>query len=231
MLKLIFLLSVISFAALADEAPEPVGFYSAGTLRNGVSLPNGGPGYMKLFVARNRGFGTQEILDMIIRASAAMNEQFPNLDRLQVGDVSKDGGGLISEIHNSHQNGLDVDLTYYRLNHIEQLPSDINGFTEKMVIRKRLSKNFDTARNFEFLKTLHKVAKVQRVFMDPVIKKEFCRYARLNNELISAVEVLRSMRPYPNHDDHMHVRLRCPEGARECVAQEDPPPGNGCNAI
>lgn len=228
---MMILLPILLLSSLTFAASEPVGYYSAGTLKNAVELPVAGPGYMKLFKERNRAWGTQEMIDMIIGAGDHMNTMYPETDRMQIGDISKEEGGLLSDLHNSHQNGLDVDLTYYRVNKVEQLPTQINGFVENMVVRKRLSKNFDTARNWEFMKTLHKIARVQRIFMDPVIKKEFCRFARLNNELISQVEVLRSFRPYPNHDDHMHVRLRCPPEAVECVTQEDPPPGNGCNAI
>ena len=32
------------------------------------------------------------------------------------------------------------------------------------------------------------------------------------------------------HDDHFHVRLRCPTGDAECQVQEPIPPGDGCGA-
>jgi penicillin-insensitive murein endopeptidase len=223
--------SVFAEEYSADRAdrPEPIGFYSDGSLRNGVRLPDEGPGFMKLFLERNRNYGTQEILDLITKTTAAMDKKFPNTDRLQVGDVAKEGGGLMSDLHASHQNGLDVDVTYYRRNHVEQDIAHTNGFAEVMVIKDtRISKNFDTGRIWEFLKKLHQNGRVQRIFMDPVIKKELCRYATLLNETKQYTEVLRSLRPYPGHQDHMHIRLRCPTDAKECRAQEEVPPGTGC---
>lgn len=228
-MKLLLLPLLVTTMALASDVPsEPVGFYSNGSLRNGVELPVAGPGYIRLFVHRNRGWGSQEMIDLIVNTSAGMNQKYPNMDRLQVGDISQQGGGPVTDLHSSHQNGLDVDLTFYRKNKVEQLQSQINGFQENMVVRGRLSKNFDTERNWEFMKQIHAQGQVQRVFVDPVIKKELCRFARQKNELYRHDEVLRSIRPLGNHHDHMHVRLKCPKSAADCVAQEEPPVGTGC---
>lgn len=224
------ILFILSLPAISEEySSEPIGYYSQGTLSNGVNLPVSGPGFMRLFLARNRGWGTQETTQMIIKSSADMNRSFPGLDRLQIGDISQEGGGAVTDLHSSHQNGQDADLTYYRKNRIEQAPSYTNGFSENMVINNRLSKNFDTARNWELMKRLHAHAEVQRIFVDPVIKKELCRFARTKNELVRYEEILRSLRPLGNHGDHLHVRLKCPRDARECVSQEDPPVGTGCS--
>ncbi len=228
-MKTALLVLVLSLSSFAQELPtEPIGYYSDGSLRHGQRLPDQGPGFMKLFLDRNRSFGAAEMINMITKATAGLNEAFPNLDRLQIGDIAKEGGGKVSDLHTSHQNGLDVDVTYFRLNHKEQAPEHITGFSETMVTGGRISKNFDTPRVWEFLKKLHENGQVQRIFMDPVIKKEICRLARLKKEVVSFEEVLRSLRPYPGHADHMHIRLRCPLEAKECRAQEDPPAGSGC---
>lgn len=221
--------SLSGFAS--DAASEPVGYYSNGSIRNAVKLPDAGPGYMKLFLQRDRAWGTQQMIDTLVNSAGAMDKKFPDADRLQVGDVSKREGGQVSDLHNSHQNGLDADVTYYRLNKVEQRPSHTNGFAEDMVVNKRLSKNFDGARNWEFIKRLHESGEVQRIFVDPLIKKELCRQARLKRELVRFDDLLRSLRPYPNHSDHMHIRLKCPADARDCTSQEDPPPGTGCSGL
>lgn len=223
-----FILLVLSIPALASEA---VGYYSNGSIIDAVRLPDSGPGFMKLFLKRDRAWGTQEMIDMLVKSSAAMNKNFPGMDRLQVGDVSKKEGGEVSDLHSSHQNGLDADLTYYRVNRIEQRLTHIAGFSENMVINNRISKNFDTARNWEFIKKLHEAGDVQRIFVDPLIKKEICRFARMKKELVRFDEALKSLRPYANHADHMHVRIRCPKNARDCVTQEDPPAGTGCSGL
>lgn len=225
-MNILFLL-LLAVSAFAEDS-GPVGYYSNGTMRNGVELPVAGPGFMKLFTHRKRAWGTKEMISLITNSSGEMFRRYPNFDRLQVGDISQEGGGPVTDLHSSHQNGLDVDLTYYRKNRIEQPVSHTNGFSENMVVRGRLSKNFDGPRNWEFFKALHAAGDVQRIFVDPAIKTEMCRLARRENELYRFEEVLRSLRPYPNHGDHMHVRLRCPPDALECTSQEDPPSGSGC---
>ncbi len=231
-MKTLVVLFILGFnlTASADYSDsDPIGYYSEGILKNGVRLPDQGPGFMKLFLHRNRAWGTREMVDAITKTTLQMDRLFPRFDRLQVGDISQEGGGPVTDLHSSHQHGLDVDLTYYRINKIEQSPTEIKGFEELMVIRGKISKNFDSARNWKFLKELHKHGQVQRIFVDPVIKKEICRYARLLKESALFLEVLRSLRPYPNHQEHMHVRLKCPTEAKECRLQEDPPAGSGCN--
>jgi penicillin-insensitive murein endopeptidase len=225
----VLVLTLTFFARAEYLDSDPIGYYSEGILKNGIRLPDEGPGYMKLFLHRNRAWGTLEMITAIIKTAQEMDKQFPKSDRLQVGDISQEGGGDVSDLHSSHQNGLDVDLTYYRKNKIEQPQSHTNGFKELMVIGGRISANFDSARNWKFLKELHKNGQVQRIFVDPVIKKEICRYARSIKESAAFLEVLRSIRPYPNHQEHMHVRLRCPPDARECRTQEDTPAGSGCH--
>jgi penicillin-insensitive murein DD-endopeptidase len=96
------------------------------------------------------------------------------------------------------------------------------------VIKGRLSKNFDHQRNWMLMKKFHEHAEVQRIFVDGVIKRALCEYAHRIGEGLTHQHVLRSLRPYVNHAHHLHVRIRCPGHATNCVAQEDPPEGSGC---
>lgn len=226
-MKILVLILMLSNLAWSQENSTPVGFYSKGSILNSWELTPEGDGYMRLFLLRDRGYGSRELVTMIAGAGADMHKISAGRDRLQVGDLGALNGGVISR-HGSHQNGLDVDLTYYRVNGIEQNQNQINGFAEVFVKNKKLSKNFDIERNWELLKALHRHGKVQRIFVDEVIKKELCRFAKKSRDLDSNVEVLRSLRPYPNHADHMHVRLACPVNTPECVPQEETPVGAGC---
>ncbi len=218
---------VLSALTFAQRSPEPRGYYSNGHLLLARELPLEGDGYMRLFLHRDRGWGTQEMIDLLQRTAFMMNQRFPMRDRLQTGDLSAMTGGQITR-HNSHQNGLDVDLTYYRTNGMEQLPDIFDGFVEDMVLNGKISPNFDHERNWELMKTLHRHGGVQRIFVDQVIKNELCAYARALGEHDSEAEVLRSLRHQTNHVHHLHVRLRCPVKAPQCVPQEDPPLGSGC---
>jgi penicillin-insensitive murein endopeptidase len=42
---------------------------------------------------------------------------------------------------------------------------------------------------------------------------------------------LRKVRPWWGHDEHMHVRLRCPSGSPECDNQAALPEGDGCDRL
>jgi penicillin-insensitive murein endopeptidase len=225
-IKSLFVAVTVSLNASAFTS-SPIGSYSNGSIQNSVNLPEEGNGFMRLFVDRNRGWGSKELVSMIIETSSEINQLFPDKDRLQVGDLGAQTGGQISR-HGSHQNGLDVDLTYYRNNEREQGAEHTNGFTELMVKDGKLSKNFDIPRNWELMKTLHKHGKIQRIFVDAVIKTELCKYSKRVEDYRDYSEVLRSLRPYQNHADHLHVRLYCPPEAQECVAQEEVPVGPGC---
>ena len=202
------------------------GFYSRdGRLQEAAQLPEVGVGFVKLFLPRDRAFGSTDLVGLIQEVAAALREVFPVGSRLQVGDLSAERGGKIS-LHSSHQNGLDVDLRFFGVDGREQDPSLVNGFDERFVRGGRVTDNFDREQNWELVSHLVGSGKVQRIFIDPAIKREFCRRAGTSSEVD---EVLRRLRPYPNHDDHIHVRLYCPAGNPRCVSQAEVEAGTGCS--
>lgn len=210
---------------------QAVGFYSDGTLTHPSELASQGYGFLKLFLPRDRAYGSEELLNLIRFAASGMRLSHPRGERLQVGDISQREGGRISG-HASHQNGLDADIVYYRLDHREQDPQHVNGFEESFVLNnERLSPNFDLARNWRVIQTLVGSGQVNRIFVDPVIKRELCRYAREKGQYSEASEPLRRLRPYEGHQDHFHLRIQCPASSPRCKAQEPPPEGNGCSEV
>ena len=62
------------------------------------------------------------------------------------------------------------------------------------------------------------------IYENPGIKKILCDRAGGDRSWLSKI------RPWYGHDDHMHVRLHCPRGARGCLAQKPTPAGDGCGA-
>jgi penicillin-insensitive murein endopeptidase len=57
-----------------------------------------------------------------------------------------------------------------------------------------------------------------------VIKREACRVAGRDRAWLNKVI------PWYGHDDHMHVRIRCPDDSPQCRHQAPIPPGDGCGA-
>ena len=208
---------------------EPRGTANHGTLENGECLEAQGEGYMQLFRDVDHIWGTHEMITMLKETASEMNQKFPNRgDRLQIEDISAKNGGYI-EHHGSHETGQDVDLGYFKNDGIEHDPRRTGSkYATPMVEGGRVSSNFDVERNWALVKTLHKHGNVQKIFMDTALKNQLCSYARSHNDYSSNINVLRSIRFVENHEDHMHVRLRCPPNARQCRNLPESPAGSGC---
>lgn len=203
------------------------GFYSNGSLAQPEVLSLEGIGFLKLHRWRNRAYGSLDLVEILERVAAEMVRLFKDGERLQVGDLSAEKGGLISG-HASHQNGLDVDLIFLRVNRFEQDPEKTDGMPELFVVKGEVTPNFDTPRNWELIKTLVGSQRVGRIFVDQAIKDHLCSHALKTGEFQSHSETLRRLRPYPNHDNHLHLRITCPKNSPDCKEQEPPPVGSGC---
>lgn len=216
----------ISFAAVE----QAVNFYTKGNLINPSSLSNSDQdsGILKIFQPRHRNYGSFELISMIRTVAQEIAQKYPSRERLQIGDVANLKGGSIGS-HKSHQNGLDADVVYFRKNNQEQDPQWIGKYVEKFVKNGKLSPNFDTERNWAFLEKLTSFPQVQRIFVDINIKKNLCALYASSKDL-STQRILRTLRPAPLHDDHMHIRIACPPGSIHCIPQPLPPEGNGCSS-
>ena len=78
--------------------------------------------------------------------------------------------------------------------------------------------------HFELLRLAASDPRVARIFVHPVIKQALCEQDWPDRTF------LRTVRPWYGHEDHMHVRLHCPSGSTDCVAQAPPAAGDGCGA-
>ena len=64
---------------------------------------------------------------------------------------------------------------------------------------------------------------VERVFVNPAIKKKLCDTWTGDRSLLGKV------RPIYGHDEHFHIRMQCPPGASGCKAQAPVASGDGCD--
>lgn len=222
---LFFFCSNFAFSSDSVDETRAIGSYANGSLVGAMSLPNEETGFLKLFLPRNRGFGTKILQDTLLTLSRKNLDRFPDTERLQIGDLGAEFGGAITG-HASHQNGLDADVAYLRINRMEQDPMVTTGFLESFVTQNGVTSNFDSFRNEWLLRTLIGTGLVNRIFVDEMIKRHYCQ--KLQNDSQS-VEFLRRLRPWPNHHHHFHVRLICPSNSPQCIAQDPPPAGNGCD--
>lgn len=206
----------------------PIGFNNEGTLVDAVALPEAGEGYIHMYRESERFWGTSQLIKLIEETAADMESKYPGRDRLQIEDLSQKDGGDITG-HASHENGLDADIGYYKTDGIEHDPTLKNQkYANPMVVKAKVIPNFDVERNWELMKSLHRHGDVQKIFVDGLLKKSMCNYAKKMGEYSDNKLVLRSLRHQANHQDHLHVRLRCPKEAKKCKNLPEMPNEIGC---
>jgi len=221
----LFIFMFLSFGLSASEA---VGYYTRGSVKNSVAVYDYSSSHMvKLYNKRGQNYGTKEVMLALSGLSDYMKSNYPTIEKMQIGDIAAHKGGRIKR-HKSHQNGLDADAVYYRVNEYQQ-PVDFPEWKEDFVKNGKLTKNFHIERNWEAFKYLVNNHNVGRIFVDGVIKKAMCNYSKSIGEYSQEKEVLRRLRPENSvHMHHFHLRLKCPSGNRKCRKQREPSKGSGC---
>jgi murein endopeptidase len=172
-----------------------VGLPDAGRLERGVKLPFGGRAYFTWDPIQrespNRGWrrwGTDRLVRTTLRVVREFAAAHPAAPRIGIGDLSRPHGGDFGPRyglpgHASHQNGLDVDLYYPRLDRRERAP----------LVPDQIDRELSQDLVDRFVR-----AGAERVFVGP----------STGLDGPSGVVV-----PLVNHDNHLHVRLPPPGGA------------------
>jgi len=211
----------------APLAPQPVGYYARGCLAGAVALPPDGPEWQAMRLSRNRYWGTPELVAFVKKLTRDTKAQ-DGWPGLLVGDLGQPRGGPTPTDHSSHQNGLDVDIWFAPM----PTPRLSAGEREVMPLQSVLvpGSNYEVDM-MRFPQGLERVLRraasypeVQRILVNPGVKKILCERAGRDRAWLSKI------RPWYGHDEHMHVRLVCPPGARGCRAQKPPPSDDGCGA-
>jgi penicillin-insensitive murein endopeptidase len=212
----------------APGQARAIGTYAAGCLQGAAVLPASGPGFVLIHPGRRRGFGHPALISFVRRLSATARRQ--RLGLLLVGDLSQARGGPTPSGHRSHQTGLDVDLGY-------AAPSGFSGTTLTVQQREAVvwpavvdlgTHKFTplwTERVRRLLQTAAQDPAVDRIFVNPAIKRQLCA------EGPRQALWLARLRPWWGHHDHFHVRLTCPADSPDCQAQEPLPAGDDCAAV
>jgi murein endopeptidase len=165
----------------------PLGTPGNGRLVRGVRLPAEGKEFFTwdpvLHRRPNRAWrrwGTDRLVRVVLRVVREFSRAHPGAARVGVGDLSRPSGGYFGPKHATHQNGLDADLYYPRLDRRERPPVRVEQ------IDLRLAQ--DLVDRFV-------AAGAELVYVGP------------NTSLTGPPEVVV---PLWNHDNHLHVRIRFP---------------------
>ena len=202
--------------------PAPIGFYTAGCLQGAEALPLDGTGYAVMHPSRNRFYGHPALVRYL--TDLAQRTHAENRKLLLIGDLGLPRGGPMLTGHDSHQNGLDADVWLTtRANRPTAAERETLRAPSFVIGRKTLKPTFGAAQA-RLLAVAADRPEINRIFVSPAIKRYMCRN-------FSTAPWLYRLRAWWGHDDHFHVRLKCPGGESQCREQDALDPGNnGCGA-
>lgn len=231
-MKNLILLLILIVITARSNASEAIGFYNSGKLQEADNILEQAPSALKLLRPRKRWFATSEMASLIESIAVEMRAEYPESEPLQIGDVAAINGGKIAG-HKSHQNGLDADIVYYRVDQKTQNPN-LSRWEIDFVNNSKLSANFHSERNWTLFTKLIETKQVGRIFVDKAIKKHYCQkrselYKEQDKVLVD--EILRRLRPEALHSTHLHLRINCPKKDLNCEKQPEPAKGNGCAEV
>lgn len=207
------------------QEPAAYGGYAKGCLAGAVQLPETGPTWQAMRLSRNRNWGHPETIAFIQRLSAKAARRI-GWKGLYIGDMSQPRGGPMLTGHRSHQIGLDVDIWMLppkRLNLSRAERESLSSISMRRDRGAYVNSSW-TKQHMRILRDAARDPAVARIFVFPGAKVQMCKDATGDRRW------LRKIRPWWGHHYHFHVRLKCPKGARGCVDQAPPPPGDGCDA-
>jgi penicillin-insensitive murein endopeptidase len=204
-------------------APLVLGRHGLGCLGGAEAMPESGPGFQVVRLSRNRFWGHPALVatlrDLGARAQAA------GLPLLWYGDLGQPRGGPMPWGHSSHQIGLDADIWFDLRPKPALTPAQRERIEVASLVRPD-GLDIDPAQfsraHVALLRLAAEHPAVDRLFVNPAIKQAICRQQ-------PQAAWLRKLRPWRGHDEHFHIRLRCPPGQAECHDQAPVPAGNGCD--
>jgi murein endopeptidase len=187
-------------AATTPAAPVPTGPSRAiglpwhGRLVNGVELPEvttdwltWDPVLKQIPNRPERRWGTAKLIRTLREVLAAWHAAHPELPQVLIGDLSRPQGGVFDQRygglgHASHQNGLDADVYYPRLDH-RLLAAYKPALVDRAVAQDLVNRFVAAGVQFVFVGTRVGLTGPKKI-----------------------VEVI------AHHNDHMHVRIFPPRG-------------------
>ena len=204
---------------------RPIGFYAKGCQSGAVALPVTGPAWQVIRLSRNRNWGQPQLVALLEDLGTKAKAE-DGWNGLLVGDMSMPRGGPMPSGHASHQIGLDADIWFRPMP--DHVMTDKEREDIKPVVlaptRHGVDKSVWSESVARLLKRAASYPNVERIFVNPPIKAELCKWATGDRSWLSKV------RPYDNHNYHFHLRMACPPGASTCKPQPEPTPkdGTGC---
>jgi penicillin-insensitive murein endopeptidase len=211
-----------SKSAPTSHAATPIGGHSRGCIAGAAQLPESGPTWQAMRLSRNHHWGHPETLRFIVDLSASATSL--GWRGLYVGDIGQARGGPVRG-HASHQSGLDVDIWFTPATRLDLSRTDrerLSAINVRSQDQRSLNGRWTPAHD-RLMELAARDDRVERIFVTAPIKLRLCATAPARDRAWLA-----KIRPWWGHNDHFHVRLKCPGGAPGCVDPDPIPAGDGC---
>jgi len=203
-----------------------IGYYPRGCLQGGVELPVNGPNWQVMRVERNRNWGHPELIHFLEKF-APLASKATGWKGVLIGDMAQPRGGPLPFGHLSHQIGLDVDIWFMPMPDHRLTTEERNTVSASNLVAsdwKHVNSNWSPA-DEAFIRTAAEQPEVERVLVNAAIKKKLCEMEGKQHW-----SWMDKVRPWYGHNDHIHVRLKCPADSPHCRKQSPVPGGDGCEA-
>ena len=175
--------------------------------------------------SRNRNWGHPDLVKLIERLANEANQN-DGWNGLLVGDIAQPRGGPMTSGHASHQIGLDADVWLTPMPNPPLSDSERESKIPRLVTKSRslIDSTVWTDAHARLIKRTASYSEVARIFVNPAIKAQLCRWATGDRSWLAKV------RPYYGHNFHFHIRMKCPAGYAGCKNQAPAAPedGTGC---
>jgi len=146
-----------------------------GRLLNGLALPAGGPDWIALKPPSHR-WTTDRMLAYLLAVLRDFRLANPGVPQVMIGDLSRRSGGRFRG-HASHQNGLDADVYYPRLDRTLQAPGRV-AHVDRALAQDLVNRFVAAGAQFAFV-----------------------------GRSLGLVGPRSVVQAIPNHNDHVHVRI------------------------
>jgi len=207
-------------------AARVIGYYTNGCIAGAKALPINGDTWQVMRLSRHRNWGHPNLIKFLERFAAKV----PKLGwghGLLVGDMAQPRGGPMLTGHWSHQVGLDADIW------LTPMPDRVLTAQEReeMMATNVVADDWNDVNpkiwspaHIALLKAAAQDREVERVLVNPAIKKALCR------DVTGDRSWLHKIRPVFGHNYHFHVRISCPADSPDCKKQPATPNEDGCGA-
>jgi penicillin-insensitive murein endopeptidase len=201
-----------------------IGEYTKGCIAGAVPMPMTGDTWQVMRLSRNRYWGHPDTIALLKRLSVKAHKD-AGWPGILVGDIGQPRGGPALSGHASHQMGIDADIWLTPMPDRLLSREEREEMSATMMVRNDrldIDPKVFTSGHLAVIRDAAMEPAVQRIFVNPAIKKALCRDAKGDRSWLEKV------RPWYGHDYHFHIRMRCPAGAAECHGQADQTGGDGC---